>query len=315
MRVFNLILIILIANTVCKSQSDYIPYVKENKFWFYITNDGNDDNPAAIGGYAIYFEGDTIISNEKYLKVIQSRLAGTHPCQFPPCFVPNSPYEFLESELIGYVSEDTMQKKVHYLPQKLSNEICEDSIIEIYDFSLEAGDSIPACNIHHISMFWPNPEGWGIVYSIKTEYAYQKERKVLTFLAPLTFSGMPFLGEVNIFEGVGMNYYNPFLYTENTILHDFCEGSLTDCNILSNIKNEISINVSEINIIPNPATDQLKIELSANLNKVELFEHSRKSVITTNNTEMDISNLQPGLYIIRVSSKENRYYYSKFVKI
>src|SRR5690606_7937594 len=125
---FTVIFILNITHSF--AQQDYIPFVKPDKYWFYMTSNGADANPPNVAAYAIWFQGDTIITNENYLKVYSSYLKGTHPCQFPPCFTPNIPYEFTGKNLIGFVTEDTINKLVYFLPKLPASGECIDTLFE-----------------------------------------------------------------------------------------------------------------------------------------------------------------------------------------
>lgn len=242
----------------------YIPLVEENKYWFYNTNDGGDI-PHTISGYLIFFKNDTIINGNIYMKVRLAGLIGTYDnCQFPPCFKPNFPYELFGSNIIGYVREDTVLQVVYFMPVQTNNEACEDGEVEIYNFKLSVKDTIPYCKFRQLfEKYWGNnPDKFGVIDSVYTTYSYDKNRKHLVFKGPYLFYGLPHVAEMNIIEGIGSEYYNPFLNLPNTLFVSFCEGTLEQCNIISTTQNESPKSQRQIQLIPNPSNDLVSFHLN-----------------------------------------------------
>ncbi len=218
------------------SQHDYITYVEENKYWFYGTSNGADANPQQISAYVIYFKKDTTISNVKYKKVFRAHLKGSHPCQFPPCFQPNIPFELELPSTIGFIREDIPQKKVYYLPIFADTADCTYGENELYNFNLALGDSISACTKNKIGVQgWQN--NYGKIDSIFDEITFNKLRTTMTFKAPFLFleQSMIALKTYYIVEGVGLTAYDLLNFDYNTFGVGLCEGSYNDCNFISSI--------------------------------------------------------------------------------
>ena len=71
---------------------------------------------------------------------------------------------------------------------------------------------------------------------------------------------------------------------------------------------------SEVNIYPNPATDQLFVGQGTSL--VELYDINGKTILTEvpNTNSIDIRNVPPGLYFARIIDYEGTRYTTKLVK-
>lgn len=213
------------------SQLGYEPFSKSDKFWFYNILNSDDTNPAIVGAFVVWTKGDTIINNQPYIKVFVSGLSGSHPCQFPPCFVPDIPYVLGSGGLIGFIRDDTVSRKVFYKKINLDWNDCVDEEIELYDFS-ETVDSIPNCLRSKILNYW-GEQDFGIIDSITLSEVFNKERKIFHFQAPYLFSGSAYLKDMQIIEGIGSTFYNQFTQFENTHFTGFCEGTPGYCNIIT----------------------------------------------------------------------------------
>ncbi len=278
-----------------------------------MTSNGAEANPPNVAAYAIWFQGDTIITNENYLKVYKSYLKGTHPCQFPPCFTPNIPYEFTGKDLIGFVTEDTISKLVYYLPKLLSSGECIDTQFELYNFNLNIGDSISSCHLDQMSKNWSGSEDYGAIETSDFEFLFGQNRKVMTFHAPHSNAGLPHLSPMQLIEGIGMTYYDPFSYTPYTTFFDFCESQDNQCAILSNI---LEVQNNDITIYPNPTNGTIKIIGTERISNVTMLDLNGKAInYTMSNGEINLAGLQNGIYILKISDQENKSIFKKIMKL
>ena len=71
----------------------------------------------------------------------------------------------------------------------------------------------------------------------------------------------------------------------------------------------------EIALYPNPASGFIQLVTIENISKVELFSLQGQRLFTTSAKTIDISNLEDGFYILRVTSMENKSWNSRFSKI
>ncbi|WP_130735729.1 T9SS type A sorting domain-containing protein [Flavobacterium sp. J27] len=67
-------------------------------------------------------------------------------------------------------------------------------------------------------------------------------------------------------------------------------------------------------IYPNPATSILHVSSSQNINVLEVYTLEGKLVLQTKANEVDVTSLQNGLYLIKVTTFENEFGVKKFVK-
>lgn len=73
--------------------------------------------------------------------------------------------------------------------------------------------------------------------------------------------------------------------------------------------------LTDIAIYPNPTSDKLNIQGIANLQRVEIYSILGKEIqIASNNTTIDVSNLQTGVYFLKITDDQNRSVVKKFVK-
>ncbi len=237
------------------AKAQYIPMLEENKYWIYSTYN-DSDNPHCISGHLVTIEGDTFISNLTYKKVWAKDLNGSHPCPpwQQPCFQADYPYTTTSAGIIGFAREDIAAKKVYFLP--LADGFCQDFEYELFDFSLLPGDPLNDCLQDAIgAMIQPD---LGLVDSLTTENAFGKTRKVINTTGLVTYLGLPYVGRVSIYEGIGLGGYGLFHRFSNlTVLSDFCEGA---CNILS--ATTAITNESAFEISPNPSIQSAQLKLS-----------------------------------------------------
>ena len=295
-----------------QSQQNYIPFVGQNKYWFYMTSNGADGNPHNLAAYSIWFAGDTVISNINYVKVNKSFLKGTNPCPFPPCFTPNLPYEFEENNnIVGFIREDTIEKLVYYLPNYESIEECTNSEYELYNFNLNIGDSISSCHKKQMSKYYPISNSFGVIETSEIELLFKKNRRVQTFTVPSMKWGLPAFDTVKLIEGVGMTYFDPIYYTNDTKFMDFCEGSLAECNIISKIDF-----VKNVNLYPNPTNGIIKLHGMENIMEIYLLDYNgiKRKLHFTNN-EIDITDIHQGVYFIEVVDDNYNRQFKKIVKL
>ncbi|MGH1387296.1 T9SS type A sorting domain-containing protein [Kordia sp.] len=75
------------------------------------------------------------------------------------------------------------------------------------------------------------------------------------------------------------------------------------------------VELTDIAIYPNPTIDQLHIQGITNLKRVEIYSILGKEIqVTSNNTTIDVRNLQTGVYFLKVIDDQNRSVIKKFIK-
>jgi hypothetical protein len=71
-----------------------------------------------------------------------------------------------------------------------------------------------------------------------------------------------------------------------------------------------------INIYPNPVEDVLTLQSDQSIKEILLFDFTGKKIDHTsfNLNELNVSLLQPGIYIVQMKTIENEYLSTKFTK-
>lgn len=77
---------------------------------------------------------------------------------------------------------------------------------------------------------------------------------------------------------------------------------------------EISNNLSEISLYPNPTSGILNIESKSEIRNVALFDLSGRKISEFNSSQINISSLPKGIYLIKISTKDGKTTTKKVVK-
>ena len=259
MKLEWLVTVLLFSLAPTLAEGQYIPMVEEGKYWIYL-NHFDGQPPRATTGLAITFQGDTVINSMSYKKVYRYGLSGYHNCPYPPCFQFYLPYQAQSKILIGFMREDTMQKKVYHLP-KLGWEFCLPTEHLIFDFSLSIGDTLNDCLYEFIGGD-PWYTGFGLVDSIQEVQKFGKSRNTIFSYGFPIYGGDPFQEKVLILEGVGLEYYG-ILHEPLSYLVDFCEDRMDACDLISsNAPIEVD---KEIKVFPNPTEGALTVTIDETL--------------------------------------------------
>ncbi|MBI9039737.1 MAG: T9SS type A sorting domain-containing protein, partial [Bacteroidales bacterium] len=70
-----------------------------------------------------------------------------------------------------------------------------------------------------------------------------------------------------------------------------------------NITKGISIGSDELIVYPNPATDIIYIVSTKEVEYVSIFNNIGQTIYRGNETQIDISNFEPGIYIISINNE------------
>jgi hypothetical protein len=256
---FTILLFSLVSNML---QGQYIPIVEEDKFWIYLYC-WDEDHPQAVSGHAITFQGDTVINSVSYKKVYRYGLNGGHHCQFPPCFEFDRPYQSFTKQLVAFIREDTVSRKVYTLPLLHYEFFCDTVEHLILDYALSIDDTLNTCLYDFIGAKPEYPfEPLGIVDSIQVVPSFGKDRNTIFTTGVARYGGLPYYSQVLLLEGIGLEYYGIF-HEGLTYLVDFCEGGIEACElILSNTPVESE---KEVIISPNPTQGLFTVTIAEEL--------------------------------------------------
>ncbi len=293
----------------------YQPLVGEGKYWIYEVY-GTGDNPCDYkwtnDAHIHHFGIDTLINDITYKKVLVSRLK-----LFSSMGPTVRPYEITSTNVMGFIREDTLVKKVYLIPNGYFYNPCKEELKEnlFFDFSLEQGDTLNECLRNSIERFGnPDEPFYPKVDSVKYEIdQYGIKRKhfySFGYFEPCNFWHLPGY----IIEGFGF-FDGPFRGLINRKLINYCEGTLSDCNIISGTKDTPFDNSSRITISPNPSSEFITIETALDINVVEIIDQNGMAVLRVNDKEIDVSHLISGVYFVKCISIKSDIYYGKFIKL
>ena len=258
MKYLFIFLFFTITNQVCAQK--YQPLVEEGKYWIY-EHYGTGDNPCDYrwtnNAEIHHFGIDTLISDTFYKKVLISRLKLV--TSMGPVV---RPYEITSTNVMGFIREDTLTKKVYLIPNGYFYNPCKEELKEnlLFDFSLEQGDTLNECLRNSIERFGnPDVPFYPVVDSVKYEIDQfgikRKHFYSFGYFDQCNFWHVPGY----IMEGFGF-LDGPFRGDINRELITYCEGTLADCNIISSTK-DIVTNSNQLKIYPNPATEFISFYL------------------------------------------------------
>lgn len=300
--VITLLISTILASSIC-SQDDYVPFAKTNKFWFYYIYQDFETN-RVVNSYVIWIGDDTIIDDKIYYSLFKSDLDGLLPSPTNYNFIPYVPYKFKDKNLIGLITEDTLNKEVFIKYQ--------DTLKLLYKFNLDIGQRLDSRLLSIIRPAnWPEIDSLGKITDVKFEESYNLNRRTWVFNGPAVY-GMPHVTDMRLIEGIGISSYNGF-YPSYDRLYDFCEGTLEKCNIISSTKEPV--NSQQMTLSPNPVSDILNIETEIAVLNTEIIDQNGRIVMTTREKEINVSDLSSGIYFLKCFGVNNMTYFSKFVKM
>ncbi len=292
MKRLIIILIFLQFSNIGFSQ-DYIPMAESDKYWIY-EHVYNSQTGAIDYGYMLGIGRDTVINDIDYKQLNEFDLAGSYPCQVPPCWRFEYPYKVLGVKVIGYIRDDISSRKVYFLPNDISssnNITCGDmQEYVLFDFSVSIGDTLSSC--YKLRDLFDDKTG--IVDSL----GIYNHRYSIFSSGPSGVGGLPYIGEKIISEGLGFLDYGLF-HDWYFPLVDFCKGSWEDCNIISSI-NIIHEKIF-LEISPNPSSGIIKIKTSKQIISYNMYNLSGKKVLSGKYMDsIDMSSLTQGIYILKL---------------
>lgn len=290
--------------------SQYLPMVQENKFWIY-QRFYNSETGQVGSGFLVNFEGDTILNSTNYKKVWQQELSGTHPCPmgFLPCFEFDQPYTIISRSLIGFIREDTIERRVYYKPDE--GLYCNVEEYMLFDFSLVVNDELDDCKKEALG----GEPDFGIIDSITYLQIWGDLRKVFHTTGFVSYIHDPFSWQVNIIEGVGFDRYGLFHEPTNlfTEMYDYCEGSLSDCNIISQ---SIDLTKKEgISFYPNPTRAMIFINNILPLASVTAISISgQETNVSCHGNIIELNGIASGFYVLKIKTTKGKIYMAKIIK-
>lgn len=229
-----------------------------------------------------------------------------------PCWDFDYPYQTESKGIISFIREDSTSKKVYNLPNS-SNNFCETGEYLLFDYSLNLGDTVNHCVYESI---WANSTSFfpgGIVDSIKVIETHGKLRNTIFTFGFYTIIGLPFETEIPIAEGLGFKDHGIF-YKPQSAFVDYCEDEIEQCNLI--LSNELTLLPKEINIFPNPSNGMFEVSINLenlkSLRAYSILGQLKKESKFTN--KIDLSNLENGLYLLEITTENDKRIIRKIVK-
>ncbi len=112
------------------------------------------------------------------------------------------------------------------------------------------------------------------------------------------------------------NYSEATVITEDTVFYDYSSGPISNPPACLLAVNDVSKKMAVVKVFPNPVQDYVNIESDKNFVSYEIIDESGKLVDSKDFkfSKIDISNLQPGVYFIKLKSLSNKTNVVKFIK-
>jgi hypothetical protein len=189
-------------------------------------------------------------------------LSGT-TTQFPNVY---PPYKTGSASLFSLIREDTLERKVYYLPIQDTSYACQKTEHLLYDFSLQVGDTLNDCVLSRV--YQPEWVGGTQQVPVIDSIGYI-DRDGVNYRVFYTtgfgyFIGLHFIGQVMLLEGFGYYVHGLLNFGPDAIqaLVGYCEGTFAECGIVSAISGANDL-PKEFKLYPNPADASTLLDWSA----------------------------------------------------
>jgi hypothetical protein len=305
-NVIIVLVILFLTNHSNLVSQPYYQLLKEGRHWIY-TKMGAHDPPIYIThGFALSPQGDTSLFDRTYKKIYQQTLKLNDNST-----AISNPKQITATHLYALMREDAVERKLYMLPLQDTFSMCQPTEHLLYDFSLQAGDTLNECVLENI--YLPFMEELSRIDSV-SPYTYSGlETRAFFMNGVFDNYGDLFEDTGIIFEGYGYERHGLINYGRQgplVLFQYFCEGDSLDCELLSAVEAPEDVNESGITISPNPANDILRIQMDQDFQK-----ESGLQILLMNATgnvnrrldsngfqiiETDVSDLPDGLYFIGI---------------
>jgi hypothetical protein len=304
-------MIVIISIQPIYAQSNvYHPFAGHGANW--VTNSSGHSSNCCCSGMCVfedeskyYICGDTLIENKNYTKLFRESRHTTYitgpPVCPPGCY--SSSTSFVNLGLMGFITQDTLNKKVFFRYYSSQN----DQLL--YDFDLQMGDTLPASIVNQALTNVVTK-----IDSIQINGSYRKKYWISCDLDTTNFTCYNF---TSLVEGFGSDLG---LFASLTPNFEFSSyGSYTESNsqvlyLCNTLHNTELLKDDEISIYPNPSSEFITINLNQ-INRqnvsVELYDMLGKqiqsAIIYQGSTiaYFDTRTLYNGQYLIKLVAQEN----------
>jgi len=303
------ILIVFFFSLICANYSQaqqYYPFATSNAFWRINWGAANciplpppEPNHSE---YQYIITGDTLIPPYIYHKLI--RTGNIRPCADPiKSFISNT-------NPIGSFRNDTLNKKVFYLPIDSTNEVL------LYDFNLSVGDTIHGymedlARLHFGPSYYAQIDS---VDSVLINTNYRKRWHVKHYSQVINIDPGEIIEGIGHTNGLLEGFFSGF--DSNGSLVCYSENGLplygsSPCETVS-VK-ELSLD-KRFSVSPNPTNNILFINTDIDYNTINIYSLSGKLVKTQSaSLQISVLDLPKGMYFIQLIGNKNNVV-QKFIK-
>ena len=122
-------------------------------------------------------------------------------------------------------------------------------------------------------------------------------------------------GKLTVARSGEVDYTITPLFTLSIEVSDGALTATADITINVTPEDDTTLGINKKNNLfyPNPATDQIQININ-NFDKAVIFELSGKRVMLSKKTKIDISKLDKGIYLIKIQDQSGQIYKAKIIK-
>jgi len=122
-------------------------------------------------------------------------------------------------------------------------------------------------------------------------------------------------GKLTVAKSGEVDYTITPLFTLSIEVSDGALTATADITINVTPEDDTTLGINKKNNLfyPNPATDQIQININ-NFDKAVIFELSGKRVMLSKKTKIDISKLDKGIYLIKIQDQSGQIYKAKIIK-
>ena len=122
-------------------------------------------------------------------------------------------------------------------------------------------------------------------------------------------------GKLTVAKSGEVDYTITPLFTLSIEVSDGALTATADITINVTPEDDTTLGINKKNNLfyPNPATDQIQININ-NFDKAVIFELSGKRVMLSKKTKIDLSKLDKGIYLIKIQDQSGQIYKAKIIK-
>lgn len=309
-----LILLFFALSNILISQN-FTPFPTSNAVWNY-SNTGHNIGAGANQclEYSYFFGSDSMINGQNYHRLMVNRINYYNDFRTSGC---TDSIWYTDSYTAIFFRNDISNRKVFAFDLTMA----KDTIW--YDFNIQVGDTIQ-------SSYAYNPANDPIQLHCDTIVTLSLggvSRRVYSYSYYPIGSPSIYPNGINLIEGIGwqdgliQNMHNSITTGTSQLLcfaenNTFYPPNTNNCSILTSL--EKSSITEDVSVYPNPAMDKVKINSPHQLKTVFIFDAKGRRVEKVNFNpminEIMISELNNGLYLLRIETSNGDTFKEKLIK-